>query len=93
MGCHRAEGVNGEPLCLFTFQAHSVSWLVIVELEGLGRGQRTLAVSEDHVNIRYGSRRLIQVAVAHIYDYVSPVTLDRRVVDIAIEVVTRHTDK
>lgn len=28
----RAED-NGEPLCLFTFQAHNVSWLVIVEQE------------------------------------------------------------
>lgn len=26
-------GDNGEPLCLFTFQAHNISWLVIMEQE------------------------------------------------------------
>lgn len=30
----KERGDNVEPFCLFTFQAHTVSWLVIVDLTG-----------------------------------------------------------
>lgn len=45
----------------------------------------------NYVNIRYWNSQLIGDALAYIYDYVSAVTLVQIAVDIAVEVVSRHT--
>ena len=50
-----------------------------------------MAVSENYVIIRYWNSQLIRDALAYIYDYVSAVTLVQILVDIAVEVVSRHT--
>lgn len=68
-----------------------VSWLVIVELGENVKEETKLAVSENYVNIRYGNSQIIEDALAYIYDYVSAVTLLQIVVDIAVQVVSRHT--
>lgn len=68
-----------------------------VRLRGKWKAERgaedtKLAVSENYVNIRYWNSQLIRDALAYIYDYVSAVTLGQTVVDIAVEVTSRHTD-
>lgn len=59
----------------------------------LREGQGILSWQLVRINIRYLRSPLIRDALAYIYDYVSAVTLVQMMVDIAVGVESRHTDR
>lgn len=88
----KERGDNGKPFSLFTFQAHTECFMASdCGIRENVKEETKLAVSENYVNIRYGNSQIIEDALAYIYDYVSAVTLLQIVVDLAVQVVSRHT--